>query len=1030
MRFFRFRRRLRVIAPALIALCAAATAGAGDITETQLAGIVLTRYPFFDYVRSIGEDADVSVAIDPTRFPAALGQTCDLYIVSAKNQAEWSADPSLVDARPGGPQTVTIQGATVQENTFTVAGPGELDALPTIGLGVGYDVVLDFNRDGVLNAGDIIDGHGDEAGVYLVHDTTQMGPLAVSVIEHTGGDWLDQRTFYPTDIAAMGRLPLVAVGHGWTHAYTFYDHIGFHLASYGYIVTAFENEVGNGAGLATQTASTTTLTNTDYIIGAQSTIGGGVLNGHIDPHRIVWMGHSTGGEAVVRAHTRLRTGDFVPDNYTLDDVVLVSSIAPVSFLTPADVTPFDVNYHMFVSASDTDASGQPTTGYFQSMAIYERGFGNKQLTYLHGAGHNDFHAHDQSPFGTGPDLIGKEATNAVVRGYYLPLVELYARNNVAGKDFFARMYDGFHPIGIPSNVIIANDYKDAPAAGRFVIDDYQTQSGTGVSSSGGAVTFDVTNVEEVLMRDQDGSFAWTGAQPSNGMTRYRMTGDNPRCAVFDWPAGTARFYELEVIPSQRDFTDNAFLSFRTCQGTRHPETVALDQPLTFTAALRDGNGVTSSIAVRNQGKVTQPYKRTGFGPGAGWGNEFNTVRIRLTDFLTNGSGLDLSDIVAVRFDFGGAFGSSRGRIGLDDIHVTHVDTPDSDTFEFDFPNGLPSLLQPETETAIAVRIVAVGQSYVPGSGRLFHRFDMGPYTDSPLAPLGGDLYQATLPPADCDAVAEYYFQAEGDLSGVITEPQFAPASIFTAPVAELVKVYEETLDQDPGWQREGQWAFGPPAGGGGTGFGSPDPTSGATGVNVFGVNLGGDYATSVGGPHYLTLGPVDLTGVTGASLIYHRWLNTEAKPWVSATVDVSDDGSNWTEVWSNWQGPFPAESFLEESSWTLVELDISAVADDRPEVYIRWGHNVALTTIPMSGWNIDDIAIRGRVTSTLCKCATNVPGDMNADGFVTPSDVPPFVDCLLQGAAIQLGCFCGDLNGDEITNGTDVRYLVSALLGS
>ena len=48
----------------------------------------------------------------------------------------------------------------------------------------------------------------------------------------------------------------------------------------------------------------------------------------------------------------------------------------------------------------------------------------------------------------------------------------------------------------------------------------------------------------------------------------------------------------------------------------------------------------------------------------------NSVRIRLTDFLNNGSGIDLTDIVAVRFDFGAAYGSERGRIGVDDIEIT------------------------------------------------------------------------------------------------------------------------------------------------------------------------------------------------------------------------------------------------------------------------------------------------------------------------------------------------------------------------
>jgi hypothetical protein len=40
-----------------------------------------------------------------------------------------------------------------------------------------------------------------------------------------------------------------------------------------------------------------------------------------------------------------------------------------------------------------------------------------------------------------------------------------------------------------------------------------------------------------------------------------------------------------------------------------------------------------------------------------------------------------------------------------------------------------------------------------------------------------------------------------------------------------------------------EWDFGQPAGQGNTWWGhNPDPTSGATGANVFGVNLNGDYS--------------------------------------------------------------------------------------------------------------------------------------------------------------------------------------------
>ena len=139
-----------------------------------------------------------------------------------------------------------------------------------------------------------------------------------------------------------------------------------------------------------------------------------------------------------------------PEFFGAEDIVLISSIAPVVFWLPDEADPYDVNYHMIVGGADTDASGSPRDPRGQpSTAIYERATGNKQLLYVQGAGHADFHGGEGNPppsaFGQppnwafGPDLIGREAAHTVMKGYYLPLLELYAKDNVAAKELAARL---------------------------------------------------------------------------------------------------------------------------------------------------------------------------------------------------------------------------------------------------------------------------------------------------------------------------------------------------------------------------------------------------------------------------------------------------------------------------------------------------------------------------------------------------------------------------------------------------------------
>src|SRR5262245_665907 len=91
------------------------------ITKTELAGNSLTQYPFFEYVRAINVNAPVKVAIDPTRFPAIAGDTCDIFVANHKSASDWSSNPTLTDVTPGGALTQTFGSANIQANTFQVA---------------------------------------------------------------------------------------------------------------------------------------------------------------------------------------------------------------------------------------------------------------------------------------------------------------------------------------------------------------------------------------------------------------------------------------------------------------------------------------------------------------------------------------------------------------------------------------------------------------------------------------------------------------------------------------------------------------------------------------------------------------------------------------------------------------------------------------------------------------------------------------------------------------------------------------------
>jgi hypothetical protein len=657
---------------------------------TELAGNPLAEYPFFEFVKAFNEDAGMAVGIDPSRFPEIVGVNGDIYVVEARTAAEWQADSTLVDVRSGGPQSVSFSGATIEDNTFPLIGIDQLESTSFVAatgaataLGHGYDIVIDINHDGQLGAGDFIDGFGDEAGAYVIGDTTAPGPLAVTevgpysvgTIFGIPADETQEMLYFPTDIAQMEPLPLVVIGHGSGHDFRWYGFIGHHMASYGYVVMSHENmDVA------------TVLGHTDAILELQGTIAGGALDGKIDASRIIWIGHSWGAISVVTQYDRLVTGGYSPTHYTADSIVLISSMLPPSGTGLDGAQPHDVNYHLWTASGDSLVDGSAGCDICRTYPLYERATGFRMSTTVQGTGHAWFHDGTE-PWGAwveGPCQIGKETTHLIQLGLFLPLIKHFAEGNIPSTDFFWRQYETFHPIGIDLSdpcIVVTNECR-SNAADRFVIDDYQEAPGLALSSSGGAVTFTVQHVAEGRLDDSNEDFAWSAADPFNGATQAGEN-DDSRGVVFDWDDSDL-FYEWAIVAGARDMSRFTFISFRGAQGTRHPFSLDVLGDETFTVTLRDGNGVAASINIGAYGGgLEQPYQRSG-----GWHNEMERIRIRLVDFQTNSSGLDLSNIVAVRLNVGPSWGSNKGRIVIDELDLFSPDsTPNASIFSDGFETG-------------------------------------------------------------------------------------------------------------------------------------------------------------------------------------------------------------------------------------------------------------------------------------------------------------------------------------------------------
>jgi subtilisin family serine protease len=171
------------------------------------------------------------------------------------------------------------------------------------------------------------------------------------------------------------------------------------------------------------------------------------------------------------------------------------------------------------------------------------------------------------------------------------------------------------------------------------------------------------------------------------------------------------------------------------------------------------------------------------------------------------------------------------------------------------------------------------------------------------------------------------------------------ASIEVLPSA----IYYATMDADPGWQLDDGWSWSVPTG---EGSWSGDPTAGYTGESVLGYARG-DYANNLAQTRYATTGPIDCRGYKNIRLSFWRWLGIES-PYDYACVQVSNDGMNWTNLWTT------GVSHISDSSWQFVEYVVpAAIGDGQPTIYFRWGIGPTDASVTCPGWNIDDVQVTG-----------------------------------------------------------------------
>ncbi len=325
------------------------------------------------------------------------------------------------------------------------------------------------------------------------------------------------------------------------------------------------------------------------------------------------------------------------------------------------------------------------------------------------------------------------------------------------------------------------------------------------------------------------------------------------------------------------------------------------------------------------------------------------------------------------------------------------------------PSGLlPDGSSPRVEAQIA----AGTENIVPGSERVYYRYDGGAFNFITLSPIGNDLYEGNLPPVGCNDTPEFYFSVMGDGGTTLTAPRNAPATVMSFDVGEIFVAFDDNFETNQGWTvtnqnlASGAWVRAIPITPG-RAQEPPGDYDGSGRCFVTGNTANQDVD---GGPTILTSPLLDLSAVGNPIVSYARWM--AANDTDKLVVEVSNNnGANWVVVEevgnaSGWQeASFAVEDFVTPTDQVRVRFSIS----DQPNNSVTEG-------------GLDAFSVTAFVCGSGCE-----PCDANCDGVVDAFDIEPFIAILTGGQ----GCSpcAADADGNGVVDAFDIEPFINCLTG-
>ncbi|HYT65804.1 MAG TPA: hypothetical protein VEL51_05260 [Vicinamibacterales bacterium] len=534
-------------------------------------------------------------------------------------------------------------------------------------------------------------------------DPGSAGPLAVAVGEYTFGDTAFTPTGFPGPVEVTGRVfypaslsggpyPLLVFLHGrhstcymgteaggtgfleWPctaprqpiPSYRGYDYVASVLASHGYIVVSIGANGINAKDnlvfdLGAQARAELIQHHLDLWSGFNTSNGGpfgGAFVGKVDLNRVGTMGHSRGGEGVVRHYLYNKS---LGSPYT---VTAVFPLAPVDFSRPVIN---NVALSVLLPYCDGDVADLQGVHFFDDARYNVAGdAAGKHTVLVMGANHNFYNTiwtpeifapgsvDDWNFFVSGGSADphcgrvpgNQRLTPAQQRGTALAYMSAFFRTYVGGENFAAVLSGDAPP---PPSAQTSNLFVSyhAPAAARRDVNRLLTAADLTTNTLGGSMfqtgitPYDLCGGEAPQPRHCLPTER-TSRQPHTTISaRSRDTRGLSQLRA-GWTETTASI-ENDVPAGAGDVTPFLALQFRASVNFADARNASgVPQDLTVTLTDRTNHSATVRVGAVS-GSLFYPPGEFVHVPKV----FLNTVRIPLGAF----SGIDLTDIATVRFNF-------------------------------------------------------------------------------------------------------------------------------------------------------------------------------------------------------------------------------------------------------------------------------------------------------------------------------------------------------------------------------------------